>query len=74
MSYNSVINEKIRRFMEVKKLSQADFAELLKIKQADISNRLNGRVRWSVRDIDFLVAAGVKLPAPSKTFIDSKGE
>lgn len=65
MNYKSVISDEVRRFMLQQKLSQNDLGKLLNLNQVDISNRLSGRVRWTVDDIDALARAGVDLPSPS---------
>ena len=44
--YNDFIRGELRR----KKLKQEDLADYLNVNRSTITNRLNGRIEWSLRD------------------------
>ncbi|MCI5825634.1 MAG: helix-turn-helix domain-containing protein, partial [Arcanobacterium sp.] len=65
MTYTDVVSKHVKTALFQRGLTQAELGKLLEMTQVDLSNRLTGRVRWSLRDIDALTAAGIALPAPT---------
>lgn len=52
----------VRFQMALRHQTQADLAKVIGVSQVSVSGRLNGRVRWSVDDLDALAAYyGIKV-------------
>ena len=55
----TAITREVRRWMAEAKLTQADVAGTLGLSQPAMSKRLRGITRWSLDDLDALIAQGV---------------
>lgn len=64
---HSFVTSEVRRYMDASHITQAAVGRALGISQSQVSARLQGRVRWSVDDIDRLAAAGVPIAITSTT-------
>ena len=62
---HSFVTSEVRRYMDASHITQAAIGRALGISQSQVSARLQGRVRWSVDDIDRLAAAGVPIAITS---------
>lgn len=62
---HSFVTTEVRRYMDASHITQAAMGRALGISQSQVSARLQGRVRWSVDDIDRLTAVGVPIAVVS---------
>lgn len=57
--YQVALNRAVAEYMVSEGKSQTDLADILGLKQASVSRRLNGASPWTLGDVALLVDAGV---------------
>ncbi|MDU6757750.1 helix-turn-helix domain-containing protein [Actinomyces sp.] len=57
--YQVALNRAVAEYMVSEGKSQTDLADILGLKQASVSRRLNGSSPWTLGDVALLVDAGV---------------
>jgi len=62
---HSLVSNEVRRYMDASHMTQAAVGRALGISQSQVSARLQGRIRWSLDDIDRLSAVGVPVSVTS---------
>ena len=62
---HSLVSNEVRRYMDASHMTQAAVGRALGISQTQVSARLQGRIRWSLDDIDRLAAVGVPVAITS---------
>lgn len=62
---HSLVSNEVRRYMDASHMTQAAVGRALGISQSQVSARLQGRIRWSLDDIDRLAAVGVPVSVTS---------
>lgn len=56
------VTRAVRKHMADTGASQAQIGSLIGRNQPAVSDRLNGKARWSLDDVDYLRLAGVSVP------------
>lgn len=59
VQYQMALNRAVAEYMVSEGKSQTDLADILGLKQASVSRRLNGASPWTLGDVALLVDAGV---------------
>lgn len=62
---HSLVSNEVRRYMDASHMTQTAVGRALGISQSQVSARLQGRIRWSLDDIDRLAAVGVPVSVTS---------
>lgn len=57
-SINARVSHLISDYMDDKKLSQADIAEILRVTPSNVCSKLKGKRLWKVADLQLLANAG----------------
>ncbi|ADI67703.1 hypothetical protein I6I85_09390 [Mobiluncus curtisii] len=62
MDLNELITRAVKKHLETRKISQSRLAKSIAYQQSRFNRRMNGQIPWSLRDIERLQDAGVKIP------------
>ena len=65
-TYQALVSEAVKRYMNESAAPQRLIAETIGVTQAQVSKRLSGQVSWTLGDIEILHSVlGIEVPFPA---------
>lgn len=62
MDISTTVTEAVKEHLAAEHISQSRFAKSIAYQQSRFNRRMNGKIPWTLRDIERLQDAGVEIP------------